>query len=99
MDAANFLDAETTERTLQITPKQFVDYLNLHGRDTTCSFCKVGEYGVGPSPSGDTAALVAAPVPVQTDIGIWFFVASCLTCGHTAFFNAAMVTKRIVGKL
>jgi predicted nucleic-acid-binding Zn-ribbon protein len=76
---------------LKVPVQAVVDYLNRIDKDGKCTFCHVGDYGVIPSPSGGTASVVAAPVPNVQHLGVWFFVATCMNCGHTIFFNARHV--------
>ena len=96
MSRGSFLEPETKARSLVVTPEEFVDFLNTHGPDTKCGFCHKGEYGVSPGLSGDAAALVATPVPTHAGVGVWLFPASCQLCGYTVFFNANLVTVKIM---
>ena len=96
MAKGNFLSKEIQEKTLNITPSEFVDFLNKRGPDEKCAFCREGDYGVSPSPSGDSAAIVAAPVPNHSGVGVWLFPASCSVCGYTIFFNANFVARQIL---
>lgn len=87
--------ADNLELTTQVTPTQFVEYLNSHGPNTKCDFCGVGEYGVGTNIDGEFAPLVAAPVPTHKHVGVWFFIAACVECGNTKFFSANQVVRSV----
>lgn len=97
MKGSRIASSRTQELSSKITAQQFVDYLNQKGPDVKCSFCGVGEYGVGPNPSGSATALISTPVPDHSGIGVWFFPAACVECGYTILFNASVVTRAIMG--
>lgn len=85
------------EITKKITADEFVKYLNEFGPNTKCSFCGNGDYGVGQNPTDSATSMVATPVPDHNGVGLWFFPATCLDCGHTIFFSATKVAKKIKG--
>lgn len=97
MKSSRIASAEELELSSKITGQQFVDYLNSKGPDVKCSFCGVGEYGVSPNPSGDGTAIISAPAPNHSGIGVWFFPAACVECGFTILFSASFVTNAILG--
>jgi predicted nucleic-acid-binding Zn-ribbon protein len=86
---------ETPERTALTVPgDELAKYWNERVPDNKCAFCKVGEYALASSPSGDgTAAVVAAPIPNMQHLGMWFYVATCRNCGYVAFFNANSIVR------
>lgn len=96
MNNPRFASPETMEKTLKVTPEEFVNYLNSIAPTSVCTFCG-GDWGVTASPDGETAALIATPVPNGNGIGVWFFVASCVKCGNSMFFNATRVARTIKG--
>ncbi|WP_412764684.1 hypothetical protein [Pseudomonas sp. NGC7] len=85
-------DAEPgSERHRVLTTDGFElsELLNEIAPDSKCSFCHQGEYSIVPAPSDDNlCGVVAASVPNMQKIGVWFYVATCMTCGHAALFNA-----------
>lgn len=88
---------EMTSKTIEVTPEEFVEYLNSIAPQSMCTFCG-GEWGVSATPDGKTAAFVAAQVPNHSGVGVWFFLASCVDCGNSMLFNASHVTRSIKGK-
>lgn len=97
MENPRIANRESQEQSLKITTKEFLDYLNRINFDAKCSYCGTGDFGVAPNPNGDSAALVATPVPNHNGLGMWLFPATCVECGYTIFFSAPMVTKAIKG--
>ena len=97
MDSPRIATNELMAKTLEVTPEQFVGYLNSIAPESTCTFCS-GEWGVSSTPDGKTAAFVAAQVPNHKGVGVWFFIASCVDCGNSMFFNAGHVTRKIKGE-
>lgn len=98
MSKAIIATAEIQELSLKISPQQVVDFLNHCNPDAKCSFCQKGDYGVGYGPSGENAAVVAAPVPNQDGTALWFYPATCISCGHVILFNAITVAEFILEK-
>ena len=90
--------SDSDQQNLAVTPKQFVDYLNAVNRDAKCTYCGTGEYGVGADPTGKSASIVATPVPHVQGVGLWFFPATCMSCGYTILFHAPTVTAAIKNK-
>lgn len=80
------------DRALTVSGRDLVEFLNRVAPDNKCSFCNRGDYNVISAPTkGGIAGVVATPVPNVQHLGIWFFVASCNVCGHTALFNSKEV--------
>ena len=77
-----------------LTDDQLLDYLNRVNADAKCTYCG-GEYGVSRDPQNKNAALVATPVPNTQGIGMWFYPATCIDCGHTILFNASHVVHKL----
>lgn len=73
--------------------------MNRVNPDAKCSYCQKGEYGVGYSPDGKGAVIIATPAPGHEGLGLWYYPAACVECGHTIFFNALTVAKLIRGKV
>ena len=84
---------ESEDKAVKVPADAVVEYLNRISPGNKCSFCKKGEYGVIPGPAGGTAGVVATPVPHVQHLGVWFYIATCTRCGHTALFNTAFVLK------
>jgi len=93
--SANGQTSRDDNPALKVPVEAVVDYLNRVNKDSKCTFCNTGDYGVIPSPSGGTASVVAAPVPNIQHLGVWFFLATCMDCGHTIFFNARHVLAKM----
>lgn len=89
--------AERTEKIMAVTPKMLADFLNEKAPGVMCGYCGESEYFVPPDPEGKTAAVVTAPVPHAKGVGVWAYMLVCPNCGHTAFFNAHVVSAKIVG--
>lgn len=80
------------DKALKVPGQALVDFLNRVAPGNKCCFCNRGEYDVISAPTGGgVAGVVATPVPNVQHLGIWFFVASCDNCGHTALFNSKEV--------
>lgn len=86
---------ETKLKALQVTAEDFVNYMNSFGEAIRCSYCGTGDYGVAPDPAGKGTAMVATPVPNFKGVGVWFYPATCQSCGHTIFFSASFVSRQI----
>lgn len=82
------------DKALKVPGQALVDFLNRVAPGNKCCFCSRGEYDVISAPTGgNVAGVVATPVPNVQHLGIWFFVASCDNCGHTALFNSKEVLE------
>lgn len=81
------------QKALKVPTDALIDHLNRIAPESKCSFCGTGEYGVVPAPSGQTAGVVSVSVPRVQNLGVWFFFATCNSCGHTIFFNAPHIMK------
>ncbi len=81
------------QKALKVPIEAVINFLDRLNPGSKCDFCKTGEYGVVPAPSGGTAGVVATPVPNVQHLGVWFYFATCTTCGHTIFFSAPMVHR------
>lgn len=98
MSEARIATAEIQELSLKLSPQQVVDYMNHLMPEAKCSFCHTGEYGVGYAPQSQYAAVVATPVPNKDGMALWYYPATCMSCGHVIFFNAMHVAETLSRK-
>lgn len=89
-------ESSTSHEALTISAKDLAAFWNKKAPGNKCLFCKSGDYALGLSPSGDgTAVLVATPLPNMKHLGMWFYVATCVNCGHVVLFNAQKIVREI----
>lgn len=87
-DAAEAELLETRANKLKVPREAFQDFMERMRPGRGCSFCEDGIYHAAPAPSGGTTGIVATPVPYLKGLGVWFYSATCDTCGDTRFFHA-----------
>lgn len=92
-DESQVADEPAEHKALKVPKDAFEGFLERMRPGRTCSFCSSGKYQVAPSPTGETAGVVATPVPNLPKIGVWFFAASCDFCGDTRFFHTGISFK------
>lgn len=100
-DNERIASEEMKAKYSQVTPRDFVEYLNEKGRDgqnTLCGYCGIGEIGVFPSPDGKMAAMVSAPIPDGSGLAVWSYIAACGNCGNLLFFAATKVVNHVLEK-
>lgn len=92
---------EDKQRYAQVSPQDLVDFLNekgIHGRDTRCTYCGIGDIAVFPSPDGTMAAIVSSPIPDGSGLAVWSYVTACNNCGNLLFFAANRVSRAVQAK-
>lgn len=80
-------------RNLKIPRNALRDFMERLRPGRQCEFCKQGVYEAAPAPEGGTAGILSTPVPHIKGLGVWFYSATCNTCGDTRFFHANKVRK------
>ena len=80
-------------RNLKIPRNALRDFMERLRPGRQCEFCKQGVYEAAPAPEGGTAGLLSTTVPHIKGLGVWFYSATCNTCGDTRFFHANKVRK------
>ncbi|MCE1009311.1 hypothetical protein [Pseudomonas monteilii] len=80
-------------RNLKIPRNALRDFMERLRPGRQCEFCKQGVYEAAPAPEGGTAGILSTPVPYIKGLGVWFYSATCNTCGDTRFFHANKVRK------
>lgn len=89
------VDSSADRRERRVSADMLVAYLNKVAPHSRCAFCGEGEYAIPSDPTGESASMVATPIPHMKSVGLWLYTAVCRNCANVVFFHAPMIATQI----